>query len=53
MPYTGKEEKTKCYACGSENAVMKEWDSSDGAYTDWCESCPDCGHIHWYEGSDA
>lgn len=33
-------------------AIMREWDSSDGAYTDY-QFKGECGHTWWIDGIDA
>jgi len=42
-----------CRSCGSDQVKYQEWDSSDGAYTDYKYTCMSCGACWWVDGTDA
>lgn len=45
---------TPCRKCGKPSVLMREWDSSDGAYTDYKFKCvtPGCDATWWVDGDD-
>ena len=50
---SGRMVDVPCRKCPAAQVHEREWDSSDGAYTDWKYTCTACGHAWWIEGSDA
>ena len=46
-------EDTPCPSCLSLRVNCRDWDSSDGAYTDYQFQCVDCQKTWWVEGADS
>lgn len=44
---------TNCRKCNSSDVEYREWNSSDGAYTDYQYCCQKCGHMWWVDGIDS
>lgn len=53
--FVGQPEKRKhpCPYCKGTNVVVRQWESSDGAYEDERVECLDCKRVWWNEGADA
>lgn len=44
----------KCYKCGTREGLQhRQWDSSDGAFTDDNYRCTKCGNNWWVDGPDS
>jgi len=49
----GKRVEAHCPKCGhAVTAILREWDSHDGAYTDY-HFKGECGHEWWIDGIDS
>lgn len=43
----------RCPKCSYRSVTVKEWESSDGGYSDERFECSHCHHVWWVDGPDA